>query len=388
MKQLFFLFSILFLFVANSFAVENPADVKNTEVSLITCGKGEELYAAFGHTAVRVRDTVDNYDIVFNYGMFNRSQPFFIPKFMRGIMDYELGVDNFNSFYIQYVARGIALWEQKLNLTPEEKLQIVSVLVENAKPENCKYRYNFVYDNCVTRPKIIFDKSFIADKDSIIYPRIKEKYTFRQLIAQYLGMNTWNKFGTDIVLGSSADKIVTFDERMFLPAEYMNTLQQATRKDGTPIVKSIEEINVTPNLTPTAPFLSPTLVFTCLFVLVAFITAFWWKKSLIWLDAFLFLVCGALGAIIFYLMFFSFHPIVGGNYNLLWINPLYLIFLFLLMFKKMRKILAYYQLLTALLLIISIAGFIFLPQQFNIAFLPIMLTLFVRSIHFVALHRK
>ena len=41
------------------------------EVSLLTYDPGDELYAAFGHSALRVRDSVRKYDKIFNYGMFS-----------------------------------------------------------------------------------------------------------------------------------------------------------------------------------------------------------------------------------------------------------------------------------------------------------------------------
>jgi len=79
------------------------------------------------------------------------------------------------------------------------------------------------------------------------------------------------------------------------------------------------------------------------------------------------------------------HPLVHPNYNLLWVQPLDLLFVLLLPFKKLYKILSYYQLLNALAIVVALAGFIFLPQHFNIAFLPLMLLLLIRAIHFIRL---
>ncbi len=385
-KTLFSL--LLFLFAYQLLYAHENITSDHTKISLLTCGKGDALYAQFGHTAIRVKDSFAGYDVVFNYGTFNFNTKNFYFKFIKGITDYELGVDDFYSFYLQYVARGIALWEQNLNLTRIEKEQLLVALTENTKPENKKYRYNFIYDNCVTRPKLLLDKAISSVGDQIIYPKEIEKYTFRELIEQYTGSNTWNKFGIDILIGSAADKVVTFDERMFLPAEYMNVLQEAKRMDGTPMVESMEQIYITPDLTPTASFFSPLLVFNCLFVLITLITFFCWKRYLFLLDTILFLAAGILGIVVFYLMFFSFHPIVGANYNLLWLLPTHLLFVMLLPVKKMRNFLGYYQLFSAILILVAISGYLFFPQQFNLAFLPLMLTLFIRSLHFYVLTRK
>ena len=44
---------------------------EKSTVSLITCSAGEAIYELFGHTAIRVVDTENQLDIVFNYGLFS-----------------------------------------------------------------------------------------------------------------------------------------------------------------------------------------------------------------------------------------------------------------------------------------------------------------------------
>ena len=54
------------------------------QFSIITCDAGEDIYTIWGHTAIRVVDSVNNSDIVFNYGTFNFNEPNFIAKFLKG----------------------------------------------------------------------------------------------------------------------------------------------------------------------------------------------------------------------------------------------------------------------------------------------------------------
>lgn len=45
-------------------------------ISVITCGPGqEELYSAFGHSALRVYDPQQGIDEAYNYGVFDFDQP-------------------------------------------------------------------------------------------------------------------------------------------------------------------------------------------------------------------------------------------------------------------------------------------------------------------------
>jgi len=43
---------------------------EHTKVSLLTSSPGEDLYAKFGHSAIRITDTLSGQDLVFNYGLF------------------------------------------------------------------------------------------------------------------------------------------------------------------------------------------------------------------------------------------------------------------------------------------------------------------------------
>ena len=61
----------------------------------MTCAPGTEIYALFGHTALRYEDTARGEDWVFNYGMFSFNTPRFIYRFVKGETDYELGVTRY-----------------------------------------------------------------------------------------------------------------------------------------------------------------------------------------------------------------------------------------------------------------------------------------------------
>ena len=56
-------------------------------------------------------------------------------------------------FLAEYEQRNSTVWEQDVDLSIIEKRTLINLLLENLKPENRKYRYNFVFDNCATRPR-------------------------------------------------------------------------------------------------------------------------------------------------------------------------------------------------------------------------------------------
>ena len=131
----------------------------STRLSLLTCAPGEEIYSLFGHTAIRYENPSQGIDIVFNYGLFSFNTPNFIFRFSLGETDYQLGATDYERFAAEYAFFGRSVWQQTLNLTDEEKTELIRLLQENYRPENRVYRYNFFYDNCATRPRDKIEES-------------------------------------------------------------------------------------------------------------------------------------------------------------------------------------------------------------------------------------
>ncbi len=343
----------------------------NLEVSLLTCSPGDELYSAFGHTAIRVND------MVFNYGMFNFNTEGFYLKFVSGQTDYELGVEIMDGFERQYERRNRSVIEQKLNLTNEEKAALFNALIENTRPENKTYRYNFVFDNCATRPRVKIEECL---KGAIKYDVKEENESYRKLIEKYVGEDSWIKFGIDILIGAEADKTASFFDRLFLPDELMNAFATARRDNGERLVTETKEIvsqdkdddDEDNGITP--------LAVAVIAMTIISIASLLFPRKLKALDFILFLATGLLGVVITFLCFFSLHPLVGENYNLLWLNPIHLIIPLTIFIKKARKILMGTYILIALATAVAISGYIYLPQEFNIAFLPFMAIIVVRAL--------
>ena len=132
-------------------AQDSPQD--SIEISLLTCGPGNEVYSLYGHTALRWHDMRTGDDFAFNYGVFNFKKSFFVLRFLFGLTDYELGVLPYDIFCQEYHRMGRWVVEQVIDLTPEEKTRLTNALWNNAKPENKTYRYNYFYDNCTTRAR-------------------------------------------------------------------------------------------------------------------------------------------------------------------------------------------------------------------------------------------
>ena len=59
----------------------------------MTFQQGNSLSDSFGHSAIRVQDKSKNYDLVFNYGVYDFNDPNFYSNFIKGYLNY-MGVKN------------------------------------------------------------------------------------------------------------------------------------------------------------------------------------------------------------------------------------------------------------------------------------------------------
>lgn len=287
----------------------------NAQISLLTCTPGTELYARYGHTAIRVLDAENDIDIAFNYGIFDFNTDHFYWKFVKGETWYELGASPMWWFMREYDETNRPVYEQVLNLTPTQREQVWEALVENYQPQNRKYLYNFVFDNCATRPYLLIAKAL---GDTIISAYTGNTgTTYRKFIRHYTGALTWSNAGINLLFGSKADQPMTSDERLFLPEELMFFLQQAHLSDGTPLV---QEGAIEPFVIASTPFLTSWPLGFALYVLSVFLISVydrkrgrwsWWVELVIGIPYILLLI------IVTFLTFFSCHPLVGFGWRLL-----------------------------------------------------------------------
>src|SRR4051812_21975801 len=123
---LFCLFNVFFL----ATQAQNSSNC-HVRISLLTCAPGQELYSTFGHTAIRITDSVTRTDIVYNYGTFDFDDPNFYMKFVRGKLDYFLSAAYYPDFMYEYQEEQRSVTEQVLNLNCAQKLQIIRALELN-----------------------------------------------------------------------------------------------------------------------------------------------------------------------------------------------------------------------------------------------------------------
>jgi hypothetical protein len=371
-----FIVGVLAFQQTNTFA----QDSSHIKISLLTCTPGEELYSTFGHTAIRITDSTSLTDYVFNYGTFYFEDPGFYTKFIRGKLMYYLSVENFQSdennvgFKDQYKLDNRGITEQVLNLSANEKITLMHAIYENAKEENRYYKYDFFLDNCTTRTRDMLMKFMHRKPD--FKPVMPAGTRFRQAIHQYLDQNKkyWSKLGIDLLLGAPTDAVMTTSQSQFLPDNLMKSFDSSNENHQ--LVLSSTNLYSIKQENENGSIFTPMVVFSLVLVVVVllnFSTNRWAKIFVPGFHGLFFFLTGLLGILLLFMWVGTDHSMTKENYNLLWAWPANSITAFFLNSKK--KWAATYFGFNALALTIVLLSWFFLPQQLNIALIPIVVLL-------------
>lgn len=303
----------------------------SVEISLLTCQPHDEVYSLYGHTAIRYHElTRGGIDAAFNYGVFNYDAPLFAIRFVFGLTDYELGAYPTQLFQKEYRHFGSMVTEQVLNLTNEEKLNLRMALVENLKPANCVYRYNYFYSNCTTKARDIIENHI---NGKVKYAE-REDYapTYREMVHHMTRNHPWSRFGNDLLLGIQSDSKTTIRQQEFLPDNLLYDFDHAqiyANGQYRPLVKERRiavpaGVQMVKSGFPLTPYQCGLILLAVAFVMLL-LQWFLHRIFIAW-EVLLMLISGIIGFVLF-LMLFSQHPTVRINLQILFFNPVHLIYL-------------------------------------------------------------
>lgn len=384
----FFMLAWTSLSAEESVSVEDSATadfpLDSIDVSILTCTPGKDMYAKFGHTALRVRDYTAHRDIVFNYGCFDYNANNFVLKFLLGQTDYLLDAEEFEFLKYRYGRLGNGVSEQVLNLSKEEANTLLILLLENLRPENQEYRYNWLYDNCTERARDVIEKA--VDGKIEYAGEVEENVTVRDMLHKCLEQSPWVAFGIDLILGAEIDGKADKRIMMFLPDVFK------AESDGAYIVKSNGErvkyiagrsVVLEDKNGPDEAYMlgTPLFLFSLLLLCAVGLALKEFKKNrnTVWLDVTMHIFQGIAGLVVAFLFFFSIHPAVDSNWLVVLFNPLPLFYAGWMLFchkKGIKNMLSYVNLAV-------ISGFLAVmclcPQSFNIAMWLVVFSLLVRA---------
>jgi hypothetical protein len=366
----------LFLFQANAQLQLS----KESEVSILTIGPGFVLNDAFGHSAIRIKDPLQNIDLIFDYGRYDFQAKGFYLNFAKGKLDYEIGWTYSEDFISNYKLQQRRVTAQIINLTLKEKQNLFEGLQTNIQPQNKSYSYDFFYNNCATKIKdVLVDTS--NKNISFLTPENFEQLSFRELIRSHVPQNSWGGLGIDAALGSVIDRLASVEEHLFLP-KYLDEILKHSKFDpeASKLVLRSEVLNQTQKSKPSTFWWSPLVILGLVSITIVGMTYYDWtsKSRNKFLDALLFFTTGSIGILILFLWFATDHTATAYNYNFLWAFGFNLLMLPTVLKPKPKKrfvgYLKFLILLLTLMLLHSLTG----VQAFNYTIIPLWIALLIR----------
>ena len=354
------------------------------EIHVLTCGPYQpELYSAFGHSAVRVKDPVNNIDLLYNYGVFDFDQPNFYLNFARGFLNYKLALMDYRRFRDFYMYQNRFIHEQVLNLTAEQKQRYFDFLQWNNLPENQYYYYDYFYDNCATRIRDGLETVF---GDSLIFDGsyIDTNYTIRDLTDLYLKEQPWGDLGIDLCLGLPMDTLATPYMYMFLPDYIEQGFDHATLQTNGIRVPLVKETILTYESRPepdSSAFITPLMVFGTLFLLGILLTIYEFRQQrhFRWFDVIIFTIVGLVGWLLFLLWVATDHQAAARNLNLLWALPVFLPVAFWILKRNPPRWVKWFFKIVFFAFVLLILFWATLPQNLHNSLVPLVALLALRS---------
>jgi uncharacterized integral membrane protein len=316
------LLCLFFLFVSVLSFSQNSTLSENSKVSIFTCGRGNELYTTFGHTAIRIKDVATNIDVVYNYGAFDFNTDNFYLKFVKGDLQYFINATSYEEFIYEYQIEKREVIEQTLNFSLPQKQELFELLNTSLFSEERSYTYKFIDRNCTT---MVVEKINKMLGENLIQKIDDKSITYRELLYPYFENHFYYKLGINIIFGAKTD---TKAEKLFLPSELMHSLNKA-RFNGKPVVTKTETIVKGVELESGFSFVN-SLYFIALLLLILVVT----NNKKVYLT-YLF-IAGILGLFLSLVGLYSLHKEVLWNYNALLFNPLFILLPFL-SGKKLQK---------------------------------------------------
>lgn len=311
---------ILLLTTINSFAQDIILSDK-AKVSIITCDTGNESYSLFGHTAIRIVDSENSIDQVYNYGAFDFNTPNFVAKFAKGDLQYFAVVNKYSEFINQYIYEQRSVYEQELNIPTSFKQQLFDNLTAALASSESYYTYKFIDKNCTSMVVDVLNKTLGGN---VITKKTDTDKTFRTILYPYFDNSFFEKLGTSIIFGKKVDELGT---KIFLPLELKSSLS-LTQFQNHPLSKKSETVLDYKNTPPTSWWNNYYFYLLILALIVIL------NNTMI--NRFYILMMGFLGIFFGFMGFYSMHQELAYNYNMLLFNPT-LLLLFYLQNKKNKK---------------------------------------------------
>ncbi len=303
------------------------AAAEDAQVWLVTYGPGEIYWQRFGHNAIWIRDPARDLDDTFNFGFFDFAQPDFLLRFLQGRMLYFSAAQPAREEFAAYIDENRSIRAQRLDLSPAQIGWLADYLLDEVRPENRDYLYDYYLNNCSTRVRDAIDQAIggglaAASKD------LPASQTWRDHTRRLSSADFWLYLGLEIALGARVDRPISRWDEMFIPKVLADTL--AAGAAGAPAPLVLEDVVLFESTLPSPPprpqaWWPRYLLVSLALAGLGWVASRWTGAAPFRALARAWLVTAGLGGLVLlFLWFGTDHEAAGLNLNVLVLNPLWL----------------------------------------------------------------
>lgn len=230
--RLKFCFLICILMPSAAFSFFDPLpDPDHVKVSLLSVDVGSGLEKRYGHTILRVSDAKSGDEYLLNWGTFDFSQPYYVPRFLKGLLRYWVAESTFYStirHYHEFENRSV--YEDNLMLTTQQKARLLKILDKKLQPDAIYFWYDFFYNNCSTIPRDILNET-LGGNILKHYENVPATMNLRAYVRRDLSEWAFVAFFLDIMLNSDVDAPANAWIEMFHPLMLQRYLSELPQYD-------------------------------------------------------------------------------------------------------------------------------------------------------------
>jgi hypothetical protein len=336
-------FFLMFILCFCAFAQENnPANAVNRgdylTVKLAVIGPGYPIYFWWGHLGLIIEDTLTGENTFYDYGVFTFDSDSFIENFAFGRLWYATTASPESAVINSYKKENRSIIIYTLNLSSEQKLELLNLTKNDLLPQNRIYLYNHFKDNCVTR--ITNNLNTVLNGE--FYKKADEtpgRFTLRGHVRRHTGAHPFWDWLLNFLMGQVIDKPITARAEMFLPSETGLFAENFYYTDETGSEQKLVSATDAVYTASGRPFVLdrpwnniPGAAVIGLLIAGFFLWTMILEKKHTLLarrlfgsaNAFLGLILGTAGGALFFMTFFTDHDYTYENCNVIFANPLLL----------------------------------------------------------------
>jgi len=318
------LWLVILLGLGSLLNLAHATDDHRLRIGVMTMQPGNVFFERFGHDALVVLDTTNNWAFSYNFGYFDPTEPGFVANFIAGKMEYSLVALPLKQDLAQYQQYGRGVSIQWLNLSATQVQRLADHLAQHSQPENARYRYDYFTANCATMVRDALNQAMDGHLQAQLAGRSRG-HTYRSEAVRLAQPESWMWLGFDLGLGPWADQPLSRWQEAFIPMRLAESLREVHNREGQPLVYAEEQW--LPHRLAAEPVERsrhwwPWLVLGLVLARLIRIAARRWPRALGGFALIFWLICGVTGLLLLYLWGWSEHRAAWANRNALLLNPL------------------------------------------------------------------